>query len=176
MKIAIVGTGIAGNVAAHRLHRAHDITVYEAAGHIGGHTHTHRIELDGEVQQVDTGFIVFNDRTYPHFVALLDELGVASHASAMSFWVRNERSGLEYNGTTLNTCSRSAATCCGRRSCAWCATSCASTARRRALLDGEAGEIALGDYLAAQRYSRRSSTTTWCRWARRSGRPTRSAC
>jgi len=73
LKIAIVGTGIAGNVAAHRLHRAgHRLTVYEAAGRIGGHTHTHRIELDGEVQHVDTGFIVFNDRTYPNFVALLD--------------------------------------------------------------------------------------------------------
>ena len=71
MKIAIVGTGIAGNVAAHRLHRGHDITVYEAASHVGGHTHTHGIELDGEAQQIDTGFIVFNDRTYPNFVALL---------------------------------------------------------------------------------------------------------
>ncbi len=48
MKIAIIGTGIAGNVAAHRLHRAHEITVFEAGGHVGGHTHTHRIELDGE--------------------------------------------------------------------------------------------------------------------------------
>ena len=103
MKIAIIGSGIAGNVVAHKLHRAHDITVFEAADHVGGHTHTHRIELDGEVQQVDTGFIVFNHRTYPHFVQLLGELGVASHDSSMSFSVRNERSGLEYNGTTVNT-------------------------------------------------------------------------
>ena len=103
LKIAVVGTGIAGNVAAHRLHRAgHRLTVYEAAGRIGGHTHTHRIELDGEVQHVDTGFIVFNDRTYPNFVALLDELGVASQPSTMSFSVRNDASGLEYNGTSLN--------------------------------------------------------------------------
>ena len=104
MKIAIVGTGIAGNVVAHRLHRAHDITVYEAAGHIGGHTHTHRIELDSEVQQVDTGFIVFNHRTYPHFVQLLGELGVASHDSAMSFSVRNEATlaSLERDVITLS--------------------------------------------------------------------------
>jgi predicted NAD/FAD-binding protein len=103
MKIAIIGSGIAGNVIAHRLHREHDITVYEAGDHIGGHTHTHSVEQAGRRYAVDTGFIVFNDRTYPNFVALLDELGVASQESSMSFSVRCEASGLEYNGTTLNT-------------------------------------------------------------------------
>jgi predicted NAD/FAD-binding protein len=103
VKIAIVGTGIAGNVVARRLHGEHDITVYEAAGHIGGHTHTHDVELAGRRYAVDTGFIVFNDRTYPNFVALLDELGVAAQESSMSFSVRDDASGLEYNGTTLNT-------------------------------------------------------------------------
>ncbi|MBS0447053.1 MAG: FAD-dependent oxidoreductase [Proteobacteria bacterium] len=102
MRIAVIGTGIAGNVVAHKLHREHELTVYEAAGHVGGHTHTHRIEQGGEVQHIDTGFIVFNDRTYPNFVALLGELGVASQPSTMSFSVRNEQSGLEYNGTSLN--------------------------------------------------------------------------
>ncbi len=103
MRIAIVGTGIAGNVAAHFLHRVgHEITVFEAGDHIGGHTHTHRIELDGEVHEIDTGFIVFNDWTYPNFIGLLDELGVASQPSSMSFSVRNDASGLEYNGTSLN--------------------------------------------------------------------------
>ena len=102
MKIAIIGSGIAGNVVAHHLHRAHDITVFESAGHIGGHTHTHDIELGGERHAIDTGFIVFNDWTYPNFIALMDELGVASQPSAMSFSVRNEISGLEYNGTSLN--------------------------------------------------------------------------
>ena len=103
LKIAVVGTGIAGNVAAHRLHRAgHALTVYEADDRIGGHTHTHRVELDGEVQQIDTGFIVFNERTYPNFVALLDGLGVESQTSSMSFSVRDDASGLEYNGTSLN--------------------------------------------------------------------------
>jgi predicted NAD/FAD-binding protein len=102
-KVAVVGTGIAGNVAAYRLHRAgHDLAVFEADDRIGGHTHTHAIEIDGEVQQVDTGFIVFNHRTYPNFVALLDELGVASQPSSMTFSVRNAGSGLEYNGTSLN--------------------------------------------------------------------------
>ena len=103
MKIAIIGSGIAGNVVAHRLHRTHDITVFEAAGHIGGHSHTHEVKQAGRRYQVDTGFIVFNDRTYPNFIALLDELGVASQNSDMSFSVRDEASGIEYNGTTLNT-------------------------------------------------------------------------
>ncbi|MBM3344346.1 MAG: FAD-dependent oxidoreductase [Betaproteobacteria bacterium] len=102
MKIAIIGSGIAGNVVAHHLHQAHDITVFESAAHIGGHTHTHDVELGGERHQIDTGFIVFNDWTYPNFIALLNELDVASQPSAMSFSVRNEVSGLEYNGTSLN--------------------------------------------------------------------------
>jgi predicted NAD/FAD-binding protein len=103
VRIAIIGTGISGNVVAHRLHREHDITVFEAADHIGGHTHTHTVVLDGETHQVDTGFIVFNDRTYPNFIELLAELGVESQPSCMSFSVRSERTGLEYNGTSLNT-------------------------------------------------------------------------
>ncbi len=103
MKIAIIGSGIAGNVVAHHLHRTHDIAVFEAASHIGGHTHTHTVALDGERHHIDTGFIVFNDWTYPNFMALLHELEVESQPSAMSFSVRNEASGLEYNGTTLNT-------------------------------------------------------------------------
>jgi len=103
MKIAVIGTGIAGNVAAWHLNRDHDITVYEAAGHIGGHTHTHAVEQAGRVYHVDTGFIVYNDRTYPNFIRLLDELGVESQPSTMSFSVRNEHSGLEYCGTSLNT-------------------------------------------------------------------------
>jgi predicted NAD/FAD-binding protein len=103
MKIAIIGSGIAGNVAAHHLHPEHDITVFEAGDHAGGHTHTHDIELGGRSYAVDTGFIVFNDRTYPNFIRLLEELGVEWQESSMSFSVRDEASGLEYNGTTLNT-------------------------------------------------------------------------
>ena len=103
MKIAIVGTGISGMVAAYLLHRDHEITVFEGADYIGGHTHTIDVELDGRTYAIDTGFIVFNDWTYPNFIALLNRLGVASQPSAMSFSVTCERSGLEYNGTNLNT-------------------------------------------------------------------------
>jgi uncharacterized protein len=87
MKIAIIGTGISGLTLAHHLHKNHDITVFEANSHIGGHTHTHSIDLFGQNYQVDTGFIVFNDRTYPNFIALLDELKVPWQPSNMSFSV-----------------------------------------------------------------------------------------
>jgi len=101
-KIAVVGTGIAGNVAAYHLAREHDITVYEADDRIGGHTNTVEVELAGQRHSVDTGFIVFNNRTYPNFVALLEELGVGWKDSDMSFSVRHEGNGLEYKGSTLN--------------------------------------------------------------------------
>ncbi len=102
MKIAIIGSGIAGLTLAHHLHKNHDITVFEANSHIGGHTHTHDIALFGKNYAIDTGFIVFNDRTYPNFIGMLDELKVAWQPSSMSFSVRNEATGLEYNGTNLN--------------------------------------------------------------------------
>jgi len=102
MKIAIVGTGISGMVAASLLHRDHDLTVFEAADYIGGHTNTVEVRMDGITYAVDTGFIVFNDWTYPNFIRLLNRLGVASQPSDMSFSVKCERTGLEYNGTNLN--------------------------------------------------------------------------
>ncbi|TNF37316.1 MAG: FAD-dependent oxidoreductase [Gammaproteobacteria bacterium] len=102
MKIAIIGTGISGNVLAYQLHKEHDITVFEANDYIGGHTHTHDIELQGRQYAIDTGFIVFNYKTYPQFTRLLDELGVAVQKSRMSFSVKCELTGLEYNGNNLN--------------------------------------------------------------------------
>ena len=103
MKIAIIGAGIAGNVAAYRLAPRHDITVFEADSRIGGHTNTIDVSQGGRQYAVDTGFIVYNDVTYPNFIALLGELGVTTQESEMSFSVRCERSGLEYNGASLNT-------------------------------------------------------------------------
>ena len=103
MRIAIVGSGISGLVAAHHLHREHDITVFEANDYIGGHTHTVTVQDNGRPLQVDTGFIVFNERNYPRFSRLLSELGVNSHESNMSFGVNCERSGLEYRASSLGT-------------------------------------------------------------------------
>jgi uncharacterized protein len=102
MKIAIIGSGISGLASAYYLHKDHDISVFEANDYIGGHTHTHDIELAGKIWAIDTGFIVFNDWTYPNFIKLMDELKVPSQPSAMSFSVKCERTGIEYNGTTLN--------------------------------------------------------------------------
>lgn len=98
MKIAIIGTGISGLAAAYRLHRHHDITVYEAADRIGGHTATIDVQLDGREYRIDTGFIVYNDWTYPQFIRLMDELGVETRPSDMSFGVSDEDTGLEYAG------------------------------------------------------------------------------
>ena len=103
MRIAIIGTGISGLSAAWALHRDHTLTLFEAGDYIGGHTHTVDVEVQGRPYAVDTGFIVFNDWTYPQFIALLDQLNVASRPTRMSFSVRCERSGLEYNGENLNT-------------------------------------------------------------------------
>ncbi len=99
MRIAIVGTGVSGLVAAHRLHREHEIVVYEAAGRLGGHSHTVSVEAEDGPHAIDTGFIVFNDRNYPNFERLLGELGVASQPSRMSFSVSDGRGGFEYSGT-----------------------------------------------------------------------------
>ncbi len=101
MKIAIIGSGVSGNTLAWHLSKQHEVTVFEADGHIGGHTHTHEIEAFGKRYNIDTGFIVYNDWTYPNFIEMLNTLGVETQSSDMSFSVHDEASGLEYNGTSL---------------------------------------------------------------------------
>lgn len=154
MKIAVIGTGIAGNVAAWHLSRAHDLTVYEAGSHVGGHTHTHTVEQAGRQYHVDTGFIVFNDWTYPNFIRLLDELGVDSQPSAMSFSVRAEPSGLEYNGSSLNGLFAQRANLL--RPSFWRMLRDILRFNRAApaVLHQPGDETTLGDYLAAHDYSR----------------------
>ena len=108
MKIAIIGSGIAGLTCAHLLDPDHDVTVFEAGDRVGGHTNTVDVTVPGRSGQsrsvaVDTGFIVFNEGNYPNFITLLDRLGVESQHSEMSFSVMSESTGLEYRGTNLNT-------------------------------------------------------------------------
>ncbi|MCU1774676.1 NAD(P)/FAD-dependent oxidoreductase [Pseudomonas sp. 13B_3.2_Bac1] len=102
MKIAIIGSGIAGLTCAYLLNRQHDVTVFEASDWVGGHTHTVEVTVEGREYAVDTGFIVFNDWTYPNFIRLLGQLGVSFKPTEMSFSVTDPDTGLEYNGNNLN--------------------------------------------------------------------------
>ena len=103
MKIAIVGTGVSGLVCAHLLSRTHDVTVFEADARPGGHAHTVRVELPDGTFDVDTGFLVYNERNYPGLIKLFADLGVATKPSDMSFSVCDEVSGLEWKGTSFDT-------------------------------------------------------------------------
>lgn len=102
MNIAVVGSGISGLVCAYLLSRDHELTVFEAGDHVGGHTNTVEVERKHGRYAIDTGFIVFNRSNYPNFTRLLDRLGVESQKTSMSFSVRCEATGVEYNGTSLN--------------------------------------------------------------------------
>ena len=100
MRIAIIGSGVSGLVCAHLLHKRHDITIFEADSRPGGHSHTHRIELPDGTFDVDTGFLVYNERTYPWFCRLLADLGVATQPSDMSFSVSDRVAGVEWKATS----------------------------------------------------------------------------
>ena len=103
MKIAIIGAGISGLSCAYWLNRHHNVHVYESAQKIGGHTATVDVEIAGKHYAIDTGFIVFNDWTYPVFNQLIDELGVTFKPTQMSFSVSDRVRNFEYSGTNLNT-------------------------------------------------------------------------
>ena len=103
MRIAIIGGGISGLVSAYLLHGEHEVTVFEANDYIGGHTHTVDVEREGKQYSVDTGFIVFNEVTYPNFVKLIRRLGVAYQSSVMTFSLKSEPEGKEYSAHNLNT-------------------------------------------------------------------------
>ena len=155
MRIAIIGTGISGLTAAWKLHGEHELTLFEANDYVGGHTHTHDLELGGRRYAVDSGFIVFNDWTYPNFIALMDELGVASRPSEMSFSVRCDRTGLEYCGSSLDRLFAQ------RRNLVspgfWRMIRDILRFNREApgLLSGGDGALSLGEYLRREGYSRR---------------------
>jgi predicted NAD/FAD-binding protein len=102
MKIAVIGSGVSGLVAAYLLSRDHDIRVFEASDYVGGHTNTITVREESREIPVDTGFIVYNPAHYPNFCRLIEKLGVAGQKSDMSFSVRCDRTGLEYNGASLN--------------------------------------------------------------------------
>ena len=162
----MVGAGVAGLHAAWRLSRAHEVTLFEAAGYAGGHTATVDVEWDGRRYAVDTGFIVFNDWTYPNFIAMLEELGVAWQPSNMSFSLRCERSGLEYNGTSLNSLFAQRLNALRPSFLRMIADILRFNSRSKALLRPQGGlpadspdeslgdSLTLGEYLERGRYSR----------------------
>ncbi len=102
MRIAVIGSGIAGLASAWLLSRQHDVVLFEASDYLGGHTHTHDIEIDNHRLAVDTGFIVHNPQHYPLLTRMFAELGVATQPTTMSFSVHSEASGVEYNATSLD--------------------------------------------------------------------------
>jgi predicted NAD/FAD-binding protein len=101
VKVAVVGAGIAGLAATYLLSRAHDVTLFEAEGRLGGHAHTHVVTGGDGTWPIDTGFMVFNERTYPNFVRLLRQLGVESRPSDMSFGLRCRRCAVAFSSRGL---------------------------------------------------------------------------
>jgi len=154
VKIAIVGAGVSGLVVAHRLHERHEVTVFEEAPRVGGHTNTVRVDLADATHQVDTGFIVHNDRNYPRFEALMVKLGVQTQPSVMTFGVADTRGDFEY-------CSASANGLFANRAHLvqpWFHRMVAEIPRfqreARALIDDVAADgVSLGDWLHERRYS-----------------------
>ena len=157
MKIAIIGSGIAGLTSAYLLNRSHDITVFEAGDWIGGHTHTVDVQVAGQSYAVDTGFIVFNDWTYPNFIRLLGQLGVGFKATEMSFSVSDPVSGVEYNGHSLNSLFAQRRNLLSPKF--WGMVRDILRFNREALNDLNlqriASDMTLGDYLKANGYSER---------------------
>ena len=154
MKIAVIGTGIAGNVAAYHLAKKHDVTVFEADNRIGGHTNTVSVEHEGQGYAIDTGFIVFNERTYPNFISLLDELGVAWQDSDMGFSVQHEGTGLEYSGSTLNTLFAQRSNLFKPSFHRMIREILRFNREAPGLLESTAPQVSLNDYLANENYSR----------------------
>ena len=153
MRIAIIGTGISGLTAAHLLHPEHEIVVYEAGDHVGGHANTVRVDTDDATWHVDTGFIVLNDRNYPHFEALLDELGVARQPTNMSFSVSARTRTSSTPRAARAACSPSRRTSRDRASCGWSPTTALQPRGARPDRDAD-DDRSLGDFLADGGYSR----------------------
>lgn len=157
MKVAIIGTGVSGLVAAHLLHRRHDVTVFEADRRLGGHTNTVRVDVPEGPLDVDTGFIVFNERNYPGLVHLFRELGIRTQDSDMSFSVTDDRVGLEWRGTSVDTVFAQRRRVADPRFLRMLADIVRFNRRARALLEPRATpdlSFSVEDLLAEGRYSR----------------------
>lgn len=154
MKIAVIGGGISGMLTAYLLCEEHEVTVFEANDYIGGHTNTIDATVNGKSYALDTGFIVFNQETYPNFIKLMHRLGVPYQTSDMSFSVSCEKTGLEYRATSLDTLFAQRRNLLNGRFL-WMILEIFRFKRESAeLLDGSDPELTLGDYLRQRGYSR----------------------
>ncbi|MFP5383760.1 MAG: NAD(P)/FAD-dependent oxidoreductase [Gammaproteobacteria bacterium] len=151
--IAIIGSGISGMTAAYLLSRRHDVTVFEAADWVGGHTHTVDVEVQGKSWAVDTGFIVCNDRTYPNFLQLLGQIGVARRPSQMGFSVECERTGLAWAGGNLDQVFAQRRNLLSPSFIRMLRDILRFNRDAPALLDSRHGDFTLGEYLEMNRYS-----------------------
>jgi uncharacterized protein len=154
MKIAIIGSGISGLLAAHLLASEHDVHVFEANDYVGGHTNTVSFEVFGRQYAADTGFMVFNDRTYPNFIQLLRMLDVPARNSDMSFSVRCDKTGLEYQGSSLNGLFAQRRNLVRPPFYRMLLDVLRFNRRSLELLQQEDDELELGEYLDRNRYSR----------------------
>ena len=154
MRIAIIGSGISGLVAAYHLSQTHEVSVFEANNYIGGHTHTHELPLGDGHYAVDSGFIVFNDWTYPNFIGLLEQLDVEHQPSSMSFGVKCDRTGLEYNGTSLNSLFAQRRNLLSPSFLRMILDIMRFNKQAPALLASDGDQTTLGDYMSINRYSR----------------------
>ncbi len=152
MKIAIIGSGISGNTLAYYLNPHHQIALFESNDRIGGHSHTHHIDVFNQKVSVDTGFIVFNKKTYPNFLKLLHELKVPYENSAMSFSVKDSQKDFEYNGTNLNALFAQRKNFINPSFYKMIREILRFNKSSIILLSGDE-EISLGDYLKRERYS-----------------------
>lgn len=154
MKIAIVGSGISGLVCGYLLSREHEVQVFEANHYIGGHTATIDVNVNGKTWSIDTGFIVFNDRTYPYFQRFLNELGVPYQPTEMSFSVTNAQSGLVYNGNSLDSLFAQRSNLWNPRFYGLLAEIVRFNQRCKSLAtQGVPTELSLGEFLQQQKFS-----------------------
>jgi len=153
VRIAVIGSGISGLASSWLLSREHDVTLFEAGDYLGGHTQTHDVEIGGRRHAVDTGFIVFNPVNYPLLTRLFAELAVETQQTTMSFAVRNERSGVEYNATDLSGLFCQKRNLVSPRFLRMLADIRRFYRDAPAVLHGDADGPALGAFLAAHGYS-----------------------
>lgn len=153
MRIAIVGAGIAGLTCAHGLGARHDVTLFEAAPRLGGHANTVDVEVGGVSHSVDTGFIVYNEATYPEFTRLLAKLEVETQPADMSFGLSCERSGLEWSSRGLRGLLASPAHALRPRFVRMLAEIARFSREAPGLLASGDEKVTLGDYLSGRGYS-----------------------